>query len=139
MPDLMRLPNTKESAMTDLSKYEATARALGVEAAKSAATWCTDGNTGEEHYRRLLALMDDGDPVAYDHLPACPNLSGEWADSPTPASLFEEVTGFDAHAESSWNYDGYQVVLEAICNAWEAGVSETFQLECERILREAIA
>jgi hypothetical protein len=112
---------------------------LGREAGTAAASWVTDGNTSQEHYRRLAQMMDDGDPELFDYLPVQPNLSGEWADSPTPKSLFEDITGLDAHAESSWSYDGYQTVLEAICEAWEQGCEEAFSHECERLVREAIA
>jgi hypothetical protein len=110
-----------------------------VDAAKAAASWVTDGNTSVEHYERLIRMMDDGDPELWDFLPAMPDLSGEWADAPTPKSLFEDVTGLDAHAEGSFNYDAYQSVLEEICEAWERGVSETFETECERLVRAAVA
>jgi hypothetical protein len=125
--------------MTDLSKYEAEAHALGVEAAKSAASWCTDGNTSEEHYRRVLALMNDGDPRVEEYLPAYPDLSGEWSDSPTPQSLAADILGAD------WETHGYNApdmipseLVDAIANAWEEGVSETFEPECERLMRGAI-
>lgn len=122
-----------------VDQYESAARTLGIEAAKAAASWVTDGNVSVEHYERLARMMDDGDPALDDFLPTRPDLSGEWSGAPTPASLFEEVTGLDAHAEASWNQDAYQTALEAICDAWEAGVDETFEMECERLVREAIA
>ena len=115
------------------------ARDLGRDAGKAAASWVTDGNLDDAHYRRMLELFDNGDPEAWDCLPPMPNLSGEWADSMTPGRLYEEVTGRDAHGDSSWNYDSYQAVLGQLCGAWEDGVSETFEVECERLLREAIA
>lgn len=120
---------------TYTTDHEREAFELGAAAGLAAASWVADGNTSEEHIVRVLAMMDDGDPEAYDYLPATPNLSGEWADAPTPRSLFEEITGFDAHAEASWNHDAYLAVLEPICEAWEEGVSSTFETECERILR----
>jgi hypothetical protein len=115
------------------------AREQGEEAGKAAASYVIDGNQEDSHYARLERMMDEGDPALDDYLPARPNLSGEWADSMTPARLFEAITGLDAHAEASWNYDGYQSVLEPLCDAWEAGVDETFGHECERLVREALA
>ncbi len=102
----------------------AAAYELGADAARAAASWVLDGNATAEHYRALLALIEDGDPSADDHLPAMPGLSGEWADSPTPATLADEL-GLD------------EVSAEQI-DAWETGVFETFQPECARLLRNAI-
>lgn len=128
--------------MTDLSKFEAAAHALGVEAAKTAASWATDGNTSEEHYRRVLTMLEDGDPRAEEYLPARPDLSGEWADAPTVRSLYGEVTGRelpDAGDEGLSFETEHGALMDAIADAWEAGVSETFEHECERLIREAIA
>lgn len=112
---------------------------LGRDAGLAAASWVVDGNTDQAHIARMVAWLDDGDPRADDYLPARPNLSGEWADAPTPKSIFEEVTGWDAHAEASWNADAYHDYVSALCDAFEAGVDETFEVECERILRAALA
>jgi hypothetical protein len=98
-----------------------------------------DGNTSAEHIVRVLAMLDDGDPQAEEYLPAMPNLSGEWADAPTPASLYEEIVGASFH--DAMNDAGLAsetlvgLVADAIADAWEAGVSSTFEPECERILR----
>jgi hypothetical protein len=123
---------------TFTTDHEREAYELGRDAAIAAASWVVDGNTSQEHIRRMVAWLDDGDPRADEFLPAMPDLSGEWADAPTPRSLFEDITGFDAHAEASFNYDAYYAVLEPICAAWEAGVDDTFMAECERILRDAL-
>lgn len=124
------------------TEHEQEAYVRGVEAAKAAASWVTDGNTDPENYVRLLKMMDDGDPAADDYLPASPNLSGEWADDLTPKSLYEEITGLD-HAEEEANaFLGYETlvgsVIDALANAFEEGVSDTFTCECERLMREAI-
>jgi hypothetical protein len=123
----------KEGPMSvSLTHYERKAYALGVDAAKAAASWVIDGNTDAEHYRHVLSLMDNGDPRADDYLPATPNLSGEWAGDPTPHSLYEDVTG----RSSSDRVFG--AIIDAICDAWERGVEDTFQPECERLLRAAV-
>jgi hypothetical protein len=121
--------------LTRERKWETAARELGRETGKAAGSWAADGNTTEDHARRVLELLEAGDPAADELLPARPNLSGEWADAPTPRWLFEHVTGLDAHAEGSWNADAYQAVLELLCDAWEAGVDETFEDACVAELR----
>ena len=127
------------AAEQQLETFVSQAHALGIEAGKTAASWVTDGDASSEHYARLQRMMDDGDPELEFALPPRPNLSGEWADAPNPRSLFEEVTGLDAHAEATWNHEAYSTVLEAICSAWEEGASETFEVECERLVRAALA
>lgn len=114
----------------------ARAHALGVEAAQAAATWAADGNSEPAGVRRLLELIEAGDPQASDLLPPMPDLSGEWADGMTPGRLYEETTGRDAHGDSTWNHDAYQEVLEELCEAFETGVSETFEDACVAELRK---
>jgi hypothetical protein len=117
--------------------HEREAYRLGVQAAEAAASWVIDGNTSQDHIARMVAMLDAGDPVAYDYLPAQPNLSGEWADAPTPRSLARDILGeeyvsaFETEAAAAWE--------DEIADAWEAGVFDTFQYECERILRDALA
>jgi hypothetical protein len=57
-----------------------------------------------------------------------PNLSGEWADAATPAQLFEEVTGLDAHAEASWQHDAYTAVVDDLCAQWETAVNRVWKV-----------
>jgi hypothetical protein len=81
-------------------------------------------------------MMREGDPAAWDYLPAQPNLSGEWADALTPRSLFEQVTGLDAHAEATYNVEAYDAVCDVLCDAYQDGVSDTFEQACEAALIE---
>jgi hypothetical protein len=117
-----------------MNAHEQEAYDTGVQAAKNAASWIIDGNTSEDHVRRVLAMLDDGDPMVDQYLPNTPNLSGEWADDPTPLSLARDIIGdedlLDADAPE---------LIEEIANAFDAGVTDTFLPECERILRAALA
>jgi hypothetical protein len=106
----------------------------GVDAARAAASWCCDGNTKPEAIAGVLAMLDSGDDIT-DYLPARPDLSGQWADEMNPRRLFEEITGWDAHAEGSWNADAYGNYVDALADAWERGVSDTFLDACESELR----
>lgn len=126
-----------------IEEHKREAYALGVGAAKAQASWLVDGNTKREAIPAVLAMFDAGDPAVDDYLPATPNLSGEWADDLTPVGLYERVTGeshSQAEAQAGLAYETLVgSVLDAIADAWEQGVSDTFLPECERVLREAIA
>jgi hypothetical protein len=99
------------------------ARELGQDAARAAASWCRDGNETDEHVERMRAMFAEGDPAVDDYLPAMPDLSGEWADAPTPSSLARDITGSD---ESSGE------LVDALADAYLEGVNETFQQACEQ-------
>lgn len=126
-----------------MNEHEKQAYELGVEHAKAAASWVTDGNSTHAHIVTTLRRLVDGDPAVYDCLPARPNLSGEWADAPTPTSLYEQIVGrdhADAEAEAGLGYETVVGnVIDRLADAYEAGVADTFEAECERQLRQAIA
>jgi hypothetical protein len=105
---------------------------MGVAAAEAAASWIDTYDGAPVPIRRVLAMMDDGDPRVDDYLPARPNLSGEWADGLTPHSLALSIFG-SADDDPFDNED-----VEALADAYEAGVLDTFEAECERILRAAL-
>lgn len=104
------------------------ARELGREAGEAAGSWAADGNTDADHARRMLAMLDAGDPEVYDLLPATPDLSGEWADGMTPTRLLREL---DPEGELG-EFDAGEVL-----QAWEDAASEATQREAERVLRIA--
>jgi hypothetical protein len=108
------------------------AKRLGHVAGEAAASWATDGNTTRETAARIIKGFDEGDPAVLDMF-RIPNLSGEWADGPTPASLCEDV-GFDAEAEP----ERAEYLEGDICDAWEEAVSlafwDTLIRDCKRIL-----
>lgn len=101
------------------------ARELGREAGRNAGSWAADGNTSAEHIRKVLTMIEDGDPEADDFLPRKPNLSGEFADDPTPRSVALDIIGEDYEPDDR----------DALCDAWEDGVRETFMDACVAELR----
>lgn len=119
---------------------EDVAYALGRDVATAAASWTVDGTTPVEHVRRVLAMLDAGDPEADVYLPAQPNLSGEYADDPTPESLAAEILGADyATAADHGGEDHIPAEqVDALADAFERGVEDVFQPECERLLRAAL-
>lgn len=97
---------------------------LGRDAGDAAGSWTANGNTSMEHAEKVLRMMQDGDPMAWDYLPNMPNLSGEMAGNPTPQSLAEDCGMEDASPDE----------IHMLCEAWENRVSEIFGLACEREL-----
>jgi hypothetical protein len=122
--------------MSTTETLERAARELGDEHARNAASWAADGNADPDERRRVLKMLDEGDGQAYDYLPTMPNLSGEFAGDPTPASLFEDVVGRPPEL------DGLDVesrdggLIDSLCAAYEDAVSETFGPACEAVLIE---
>jgi hypothetical protein len=107
------------------STSEQDAHDLGAMHARNAASWVVDGNSDVRMARKLLQMMREGDPAADDYFPARPNLSGEWADSLTPRALCEAI-GVETD-------DGDEI--SALCDAYEAGVDESFEDAIEQELR----
>lgn len=112
----------------------AEAAQLGREAGKNAASWWEQDAIGgrssnaQECAELTLKMLDDGDPAIYDSLPS-PNLSGEWADDPTPQSLMAELDCEDCEPE----------VESDLCDAWSDAASEAVVWEIERLCREFLA
>jgi len=101
----------------------AKATEAGAEHGRSAASWFFDGNTDRETYAAVLRGLEDGDPAVLDTFPSSP-LSGEWADSPTPASVLEDL-GVDECDDAASDY----------LDAYESGFYEAVSHEIERVAR----
>lgn len=127
------------TSMTEeqIAAWIAQATQEGREAGERAASWVIDGNTKHEAIVALVKLFDDGDPSTDDYLPARPSLSGEWADSPSPIELYREITGREPEESLGFETE-HGWLIDKLANAWEEGVAETFETECERIVREAV-
>ena len=119
----------------ELTRWAEQAYALGADHARNAASWVTDGNESDDSRARKLAMLEAGDPAADDFLPRRPNLSGEFADDPTPASLCEGIC--DAPF-GTLTADDVEAIETALCDAYENGVSETFEDACAAELRKWI-
>jgi hypothetical protein len=82
----------------------------------------------------MVAMLDDGDPQAYDFLPAMPDLSGEWADAradPDEAGV-SAVRGLRTPMHGSRHRDRdaeggaselFGAHVPGIADAWEAATS----------------
>lgn len=95
----------------------------GYDRGKAAGSWLLDGNSTEDTARRLLEGIEGGDPEIMDALPSAP-LSGEWADSLTPA----EVLGW-------YDLDEEHDAADEILRAFEDGYSRGVQDEAVRSAR----
>jgi hypothetical protein len=110
-------------------QYIKEAYELGREHAENAASWCINGFVAPNHVQQMVQWFDDGDPQLDDYLPRHPNLSGEFADDPTPLSLARDITGDD---------DIDPELMDELADAYEAGVDDTFYEACEREYRAAL-
>jgi hypothetical protein len=107
----------------ELNLAEKKAEKLGAKAGSNAAEWFAQDSWGGRVTRgekeAAQAFLD-----AYENegeLPEPPNLSGEWADSETPASLMESLFGED------WqDAPEYVEAQDEICQAWEDSCCEAF-------------
>lgn len=102
------------------------ARKEGRAAGRAAASWAYDGNTQQSWYERTLKGIQDGDPMILDQF-RLPDLSGEFADSPTPQRLAEDI-GIEADDER----------LDDACQEWENESATAFWEELERACRKQV-
>ena len=100
------------------------ATAEGKRAGKAAASWVELSDVADA--RRLLQLLDDGDPVGFDGIPHA-DLSGEYADTLTGPQLVrdaldaadvpqEDGDGIPAREWSDW--------FTEICDAYETAFND---------------
>jgi hypothetical protein len=64
-----------------------------------------------------VAVLDDIDSAVPEGWPG-PNLSGQWADEPTPESLLHDL-GLEPHLVAADH-------AEALCDAWQNAADEVF-------------
>lgn len=107
------------------------ARRMGREDGIRAASWTWDGNTSSETAERIVKMFDDGDPEVYDLFNA-PNLSGQYADEPTPQSLARDLGMDDDDRRAEW-------LVDDLSTAYEDGVSSSFWPAVEKAYRALIA
>lgn len=151
MPDLDHLTGGSDGQGAEhLADVVREVYGQGADAARSAATWTTDGNGDPLHYSRTLRALEDGDPVASDALPL-PNLSGEWSGDPTPDDLADvetspHVARMTGAAWTVVRVDGLQVgpyyddvedaervaadIRSVLADAWEAGRDAVLEDAC---------
>jgi len=100
------------------------AREAGRAHGKAAASWYFDGNTPQETYALVLKGIEEGDPAVLETFPSDP-LSGEWADDPTPQTVWADLgmTGDEDEADD-------------VIEAYEEGFYEASADEIERVARD---
>jgi hypothetical protein len=124
---------TSEISKTTLLKLIRAASDLGKEHGRNAAEWFAQDAFGGRHTgdskeaaKRILQMMDDGDPALYDAANV-PDLSGEWADSMTTRKLSlycAEEVGFDHDSIDPDTEDHLAGIYEeAAREAWSCRLS----------------
>lgn len=130
--ELIELENEQTRSASierEIQLAEKEAEKLGAEAGSNAAQWVAQDSWGgrvtrgeKEAAQAFLDALNDG-----GELPEPPNLSGEWADSETPASLMESLFGDD------WqDTPEYVEAQDEFCRAWEDACTEAFLSELAR-------
>lgn len=115
---------------------KAAARKAGRRAGESAASWATDfgrmnARDSKEAARRIIKGFEDGDPAILDGF-RFPNLSGEYADDPTPRSLMDDLGLSEDDPRYEW--------LESdLCDAWEESSALAFEVEVIRSCKSELA
>jgi len=109
-----------------INELAAAARELGAETARSMATWV------ELDRPTAISIHTDVDPAVLDAI-RFPSLSGEFADDPTPETLYAELGLSDSERE-----DLEDMLTDPFCAAWEDAASETFGQELQRIAAAAM-
>lgn len=84
---------------------------LGRECGAAAAAWC---EFSEWRAEDLDLLLNDVDPMIMDRFNG-PNLSGEWADDPTPGSLADDI---GVRRDSR--------IMDEACTTWEDNAADVF-------------
>ena len=108
----------------------AVAAELGADHGRSAGTWVIDGNTTDDACAEILRMDADGDPALYDALPGGP-LSGEWADSMTPAILMGMVGASNLPDTAATD-----MIVDDVCEAYERAWYDAMR---EQVIAEATA
>ena len=83
-----------------------------------------------ETAERVLRGIDACDPAVLDGF-RVPNLSGEYADDPTPRSLAGDYGVADDDPRAEW-------LLDEICTVWEGAASESFWRKLAEDCRDVI-
>ena len=107
----------------------------GKSAGIGAAGWALDfGRMTQRQERetaeRVLRGIEEGDPAVLDSF-RVPNLSGEFADDPTPRSLAEDYGLSDDDPRAEW-------LVDEICTAWEDAASESFWQKLAEDCRDSL-
>jgi hypothetical protein len=88
--------------------FETQAKELGAEHGKASGSWVFDGNTDYGTVRKVLQMIEDGDPEWEIPSP----LSGEWADEPTTDTVADALGVGEAyrngHVDLSDAFDAYE-------------------------------
>jgi len=128
-PLMQMIQQNERPSNEQILAAEKEAEKLGIEAGTNSAQWAIQDMWGgrvtrgeKEAARAFLDALNDG-----GELPEPPNLSGEWADSETPASLMESLFGDD------WqDTPEFVEAQDEMCRYWEDACTEAFLSELAR-------
>lgn len=102
------------------------AEQLGYSAGMEAGACAADDLTANQARERLFKI-NVGDESVLDELPRTPDLSGEWADAPTPASVLRQIGSIHADEDEGFTAE--------LLNRWEEGAHNGHERACLDALR----
>lgn len=104
----------------------ALAKAAGARAGREAAEHAMSDAATRDALCRHLA---EHDAVPDDHVP---DLSGQWADDPTPLTLACSILGLDRQIVADHGEDA----MDALASAWEEAAAEAYEAHVRELARE---
>lgn len=87
-----------------------------------AGTWVFDGNTQEEHFKRIQKGIEDGDPEFMDMIPS-PRVGGEFADDPTWDQILNEELNLGG-LDTAGFHPATDSLYETYCEAFQTGAQD---------------
>lgn len=122
-----------------IKKARSLAFDLGLKAGKNAAEWSAMDLFGGRQTKPERARANAKAIIDAEYLDGVPNLSGEWANDPTPTSLTREILDDIKVDADSLSDDDFSDYLEEVSESWEMGASEGYFIELERLAKIFLA
>lgn len=114
--------------------WELQAKKDGRIAGEAAASWLEIEDDAAA-CKMLLAIVE-GDPRMDEFMPRTPDLSGEYADDPTPRTVWKDITGYELDDAETTDE---QELVDRVCEAWLEEASSQMQAMVELRLRQYLA
>lgn len=122
-----------------IKKARSLAFDLGLKAGQNAAEWSAQDLFGGRQTKPDQARENAINIMNAEFIEGCPNLSGEWANDPTPTSLAREILDEIKVDPDLLSDDDFSDYLEEISESWEMGAEEGFSTKLTRLAKDFLA
>jgi hypothetical protein len=127
------------NSISKIKKARSLAFDLGLEAGKNAAEWSAMDLFGGRQTKPDRARENAKAIINAEYLEGVPNLSGEWANSPTPTMITREILEEMKVNPDRLSDDDHSEYLEEISESWEMGASEGYFNELTRLAKNFLS